>query len=158
MPTGCGRRKAVECPLQALSRTYLMNRNDRNGTNSSGAKAQFSHGPNVGAEAPTPVAPVHEMTSSRKEEIKARGENEGRRARGVALRPLRKKETQVPRLTRSGGGEGKGGNHRWVASLLRISCRSSRALGKSGCAAMEDGKAAIVAAARRARGLFAFME
>ena len=65
MPTGCGRRKAVECPLPALSRTYLMNRNDRNGTNSSGAKAQFLHGPNVGAETPTPVASIYETASHR---------------------------------------------------------------------------------------------
>ena len=40
-----------------VSRTYLINRNDRKRTTSSGAKAQFLLAFNVGAKAPTPSAP-----------------------------------------------------------------------------------------------------
>ena len=49
---------------QDSPRTYLINRNDRNRTTSSGAKALDLIGPDVGAEAPTPAALIYEMTSS----------------------------------------------------------------------------------------------
>ena len=61
--TGTPENQGCVPPSESSTRSHLINRNKRNKTISSGAKAQFLADLSVGAEAPTPATLIYEIAS-----------------------------------------------------------------------------------------------